>query len=92
MNGKKWHGMLRFLLVAGALLWSVGPVSAEPERIMVLTTSDLSVWEEKSFQGRTEYEVIDNGIGPVVRAVSKGSASGLFRKMTVDLQIGRAHV
>ena len=53
---------------------------------MVLTASDLSGWEEKSFQGKTEYVVVDKGTGLVVRAVSNGSASGLFRKMSVDLQ------
>lgn len=86
MNGKIWQRMLRTVVLVGVALWSAGPVSAEPERIMVLTASDLSGWEDKSFQGKTEYMVVDTGTGPVVRAVSHGSASGLFRKMTVDLQ------
>ena len=86
MNGKKWQGMMRFLLLVGAVLWSAGPVLAASERVMVLTASDLSGWEEKSFQGKTEYVVVDKGTGLVVRAVSNGSASGLFRKMSVDLQ------
>lgn len=85
MNGKKWQGMVLFFLLVGAVLWFVGPVWAESEQIMVLTASDLSEWEEKSFQGWTEYAVVDNGTGQVVRAVSNATASGLFREMTVDL-------
>lgn len=86
MNGKKWQGMVGFLLLVGVALWPTAQVSAESERIMVLTASDLSGWEEKSFQDWTEYAVVDNGTEHVVRAVSKGSASGLFKKMAVDLR------
>jgi hypothetical protein len=86
MKERNCPGFLRTILLIGAVLWAAGPALAEPERVMVLTASDLSGWEEKSFQGKTEYAVVDNGTGLVVRASSNGSASGLFRKMTVDLQ------
>ena len=85
MNGIKWQRMLRTVLLVGAALWPADPVWAESERILVLTASDLSEWEEKSFQGTTEYAVVDSDPGPVVRAVSNGSASGLYKKVSVDL-------
>ncbi|MBM9538305.1 DUF3047 domain-containing protein [Desulfobulbus alkaliphilus] len=85
MDRKKWQGMMATIVLAGAALWPVGPIWAESERITVLIASDLSEWEEKSFQGSTEYSVVDSGTGPAVRAFSNGSASGLFRKVNVDL-------
>jgi len=86
MRERNWSVCLRAILLIGAVLWSAGSALAEPERIMVLTAADLSGWEEKSFLGKTEYAVVDKGTGLVVRAVSNSSASGLFRKITVDLQ------
>jgi hypothetical protein len=85
MHENKWKKMLQSIVLIGTVLWSVGPVWAVSEQIMVLTGSDLSEWEEKSFQGWTEYTVVDDSTGQVVRAVSNATASGLFRKMTVDL-------
>lgn len=85
MHEKKWQRMLQSVVLVGTVLWSLGPLSAESEQIMVLTASELSEWEEKSFQGWTKYMVVDNGTGHVVRAVSNATASGLFREMTIDL-------
>lgn len=46
---------------------------------------DLSGWEEEVFAGQTEYRIVnDNGL-TVLRADSKGSASGLFKEVRVDL-------
>jgi len=45
----------------------------------------LKHWQEKSFQGYTDYELVMEGDGQVVRAESDASASGLYREQTIDL-------
>lgn len=45
----------------------------------------LENWQEKSFQGNTDYELVMAGEQQVLRADSDASASGLYRERTVDL-------
>jgi len=46
----------------------------------------LDGWEEKEFNGKTEYKVISLEGKKVVSARSNGTASGLFKEITVDLK------
>ncbi len=43
-------------------------------------------WEEKSFQGHTEYRVVAEGDGHVLQADSRAAASGLIYKIDYDLK------
>lgn len=45
----------------------------------------LKNWQEKSFQGHTDYELVMADDRQVVRAKSDASASGLYREQTIDL-------
>ncbi len=52
----------------------------------MLRGGDLDAWEEKVFSGKTAYERVRVDERIVVRATSRGTASGLFRKGRVDLE------
>jgi hypothetical protein len=47
-------------------------------------TEGLTGWDEKSFKGNTVYTVISDGNQKVVKADSRGTASGLFKKVRLD--------
>ena len=63
----------------------IQPALAERITIPVLQLPDVSQWEENSFEGKTEYQVVTLEGKPALKAVSKGSASGLANEMSVDL-------
>jgi hypothetical protein len=42
-------------------------------------------WKEKVFKGRTEYRVASEGAGHMLRAESRGAASGLILEKEIDL-------
>jgi hypothetical protein len=44
----------------------------------------LAGWERKSFRGETEYSLVRDGESTVVRAHSKATASGIYRKVALD--------
>ncbi|MCW8944067.1 MAG: DUF3047 domain-containing protein [Sedimenticola sp.] len=46
---------------------------------------DLSEWDEHSFKGKTVYRAALLNGTPVIHATSKGTASGLFKKIRIDL-------
>lgn len=60
----------------------------EPEGIVLddYTKGLSSKWQEKSFQGQTEYRVTRENGRLCVRASSHGSASGLYYKVKYDLE------
>jgi hypothetical protein len=50
-----------------------------------IAAQGLSAWNEHSFKGYTEYQTTElDGIA-VIHAKSKGTASGLFKKIRIDL-------
>ena len=61
--------------------WSVGA-----ESVSVLRNGDLGAWEEKVFSGKTTYETVQMDGRLVVRAISRGTASGLFLRQRIDLE------
>ena len=71
----------------GALLvlLALGAPCAALERVDVLRDGDLRGWEEKVFNGRTRYERVRRDGRHVVCATSRGSASGMVRRLRVDL-------
>lgn len=53
--------------------------------IAQFNTEKLSDWESKSFVGETQYQIVDKGSQKVLKATSNNSASGLAKKVTIDL-------
>ena len=43
-------------------------------------------WDEKSFRGHTEYTLVEDGGRTVLAAKSSSAASGLFKKIDIDLE------
>ena len=70
----------------GLLLLALGPSNAGSERIEVLRDGDAAGWEEKVFSGKTLYETVRLDGRAVLRATSRGTASGLYRRLQVDLE------
>lgn len=71
------------LCIAISIVTSVS--DASKNRRDILNSADLHGWEEQIFSGETEYtQVIENGL-PVLKARSYAAASGMIRKIKVDL-------
>ena len=68
------------------LLLAFGPGSAGAESVEVLRDGDVAGWEEKVFSGKTRYETVRQDGRTVLRATSRGTASGLYRRLRVDLE------
>ncbi len=49
------------------------------------SAADLSGWKEKKFKNRTRYRLLETQHNHVLLAEARASASGLFRKIHVDL-------
>lgn len=64
----------------------VPAVAQESLGVGNFSAGDLSGWQEKSFQGKTQYQLTETEVGTVLQADSQASASGLFRELEVDLQ------
>ena len=58
---------------------------AGAESVAVLRDGDIAGWEEKVFEGRTVYETVRHNGRTVVRATSRGTASGLYLRRRIDL-------
>jgi hypothetical protein len=56
----------------------------EPIMVGSFGQDGLEGWETKEFKGLTEYTAVDEGGRRVLKAVSRGTASGLIRKISVD--------
>lgn len=67
--------LMLWMVVAGATTVMVGEFSA----------GDLSGWQTESFSGETEYSLVEKDGRRVLQAVSRGTASGLYREIRVDL-------
>ena len=68
------------------LLLALGPGSTGAESVEVLRDGDVAGWEEKVFSGKTRYETVRQDGRTVLRATSRGTASGLYRRLRVDLE------
>lgn len=59
---------------------------AGAETVELLRDGDITGWEEKAFKGKTGYETIRQDGRTVVRATSRGTASGLYIRRRIDLE------
>lgn len=67
------------------LLAAFTPSYAAEVIIGQFSQGDLNGWQEKSFVGHTQYQIVSSAQGKVLQANSHGTASGLFKKVTIDL-------
>ena len=72
----------------GLLLTFAAVLAADSLRIPVgeFSQSRLAGWETKVFRGETRYDLTELDSRTVLRAESRAAASGLVRKMAVDLE------
>ena len=70
------------------LLFTSRAHGSDPGKIIIgdFGADGLSGWEEKSFSGKTEYQLVKEGSATVLKATSQAEASGLFKKKRIDLQ------
>jgi len=78
-------------LICGFLL-SCSSVFAESEKLYIglFSQGKLDGWQEKEFDGSTQYKIVDapgvNSDTKVLMAQSNDTASGLFKEQRIDLQ------
>lgn len=81
---------MRAILLLWIGIWLAGltAASASADELTVgnFSNSTLESWEKKSFSGKTTYGLVSLQKTTVLRAESHGEASGLFRKIKVDLK------
>ena len=58
---------------------------SSPILIGEFSHNTLAGWKEKKFSGNTCYQLVKQGNRTVLQAKADGSASGLFKEITVDL-------
>jgi hypothetical protein len=79
---------VRVILLAFLLLLLAVPLPAA-ERSRTIDDFEKGLgrdWEVKSFKGETRYAVVNEGDGKVLRADSRGAASGLVYRIRYDLR------
>ncbi|MDH3413546.1 MAG: DUF3047 domain-containing protein, partial [Gammaproteobacteria bacterium] len=69
--------------VAGAGLWITA--SSGERTVSVLTAADISAWAPWAFSGETRYTPVEIDQRRAVEAISDHAASGLYRKIAIDL-------
>ena len=77
---------MRYSLVI-LLAYGIGLTMAAAVTVMVghFSAGDLRAWQSKSFSGKTRYTLVEQHGRHVLQSDSQGTASGLYREMTVDL-------
>ncbi len=68
------------------LMMLQGSLHADELMIGQFSHGDLNGWQEKSFVGHTQYQIITTDHGKALQAKSQNSASGLFKEITIDLR------
>lgn len=66
-------------------LLSFSSIAAEPITVANFSQNDLASWEKQVFDGETKYELTTLNNGYVLKASSNGSASGLVKRIRIDL-------
>ena len=79
--------MLKALLTLTCIFTAPALVDATSIPIALFSTGTLQGWEEKEFEGKTQYSLVrdDDLKQTVLKAESNHGASGLFREQKIDL-------
>lgn len=74
------------LLILGVTgsVWTLAASSVQ-RIVPVLASADVSAWQPWDFSGETRYTPVEIDDRRAVKAVSDSAASGLYRKITIDL-------
>ena len=78
------HTFISAVVVCFTLLIIAAPF-ATTQTIKVLTLPNISEWNIEKFSGETSYEIVNIDNKQAIKAIADKSASGLVRKMKVDL-------
>ena len=80
--------MKQWLLILVLALFSNLVTAAESDQVVIgeFSSGKLDGWETKVFENRTRYQLTQLDNTQVLRADSQTSASGLVRKIRIDLQ------
>jgi len=78
--------MRRMFLLVFCLLWGSPAFAQETILIDDFEKGLRPGWQEKTFKGHTIYTVVEEGEGHVLKAESRGAASGLVFPVEVDLK------
>ncbi len=73
----------KILLLTTLAVFSATAQASE-YHVSAFSTEGLGGWEAKIFKGTTEYSLVRDDGQTVVKAVSKGAASGLLKKTKLD--------
>lgn len=73
-----------YVALAGLLL-SGSVVAQGNVPVGEFSKGQLTGWERKAFSGTTQYQLVKEGNNTILKATSNSSASGLGRKMRIDL-------
>lgn len=76
----------RLRLAAAALAFAGCLAAAAQQTVIGDFSAGLAGWEERSFVGNTDYEVVQLDGVDAVRAAADGTASALYREMEIDLE------
>ena len=76
--------MAGHILLAMSLAFFCATAQATEYRVGAFASEGLRGWEAKIFKGATDYSLVQDGGRTVVKAASRGTASGLFKKVKLD--------
>ena len=79
------HLLISTAVVCVYILMTVTVSVATTGAVNALMLPDMNNWKTKKFSGETSYELVNIDNKQAIRAISNQSASGLIRKMKVDL-------
>jgi len=72
-----------------ALFVWCGVAQAEDVSVVHFKTDNMAGWEGKEVKGKTDYRLVREGGNVVIQAYSKGTASGLVKKVKLDPHLFR---
>src|SRR5664279_3917538 len=80
--------MLKALIIVAAaslpIFLAAGELRAEEFAVSRFGVEGLAGWENKVFKGQTDYRLVQEGGRTLIKAHSRGTASGLFKKVALD--------
>lgn len=75
----------QIILLVTFMIFSGNALAAEKLTVGEFSSGNLSGWEQKSFSGTTVYNIVNESGRKVLKANSNSTASGLVKKIKVDL-------
>lgn len=78
--------MMKYLLLGSLLLPPTIALAEGRLAVGEFSSNSMQGWQERSFVGHTQYQLVDKDGRRVLQATSQASASGLYRELEVDLE------